>query len=869
MAPQTPAQRRDRRVWWGIIALAMLAYAPQISGVSAGAWPFLNDGAALFGPWRAFAHDALAHGTLPLWNPSSFCGLPFMSNAQTATLYPLNLVYWVCPLGVAFLLDAFMHQLMLAFGMYSLARALGLSRTAAWLVMGTFTLGGAVSGHLFGGHMSWHAARAYLPWELWAMLLYLRTGRKRYAFSLVGLFALQIFAGYPPLVILSAALCCGLSLARGLSSSLAHWRSATSSREKKWLRSALPAGGLATFAKVGCLIACLSAVCILPMQEQSRLSVHGSGLTYSDATMLSGTWRSLLRLLIPDFFGGNSTVQWSIRFGAWEEAAYLGILVWVLAVGAPLFAWRTGQGLAGHTQGAPRMGWDEGAGDVGGTSQDALPGSSPHNFSCFPTALPPAVPWLWGLALASWVLAMGANIPGYHWLFTHVGVLRLTRFPVRWLEVWYLCGALVAGFAFDNLLHRYRAPVPAASLAWRMRLLSWILLALWGLCWLLAGWMYAIPPSDTLWLKKAQFAFIANDKAVVIPIAHHLREVAVTQAGLAGVIALAFAVACMAWLRVKPQRQRQVAKLFVALALLDVLFVFWDYMVPLSQEHLREYVWWPPALTSYYRPTQRWDCQVYPYSPNQNLPLGLDIYNGYDALSGRRYFEFADYMEERKFWRDAYTPRFRPALLRVAGVTHTLSWNETPLIRRGDPVLRLVTQTGLWKLWRHDGAWPRVYLSRQLRRAPPTGQLRLLNALAARPFGQQGQPVVVSLKQFQGVPRTALLPRDQVRHWQHDLNTMTIDTVTTQPSVLVQAEALYPGWRAWVNGQPTALESGNYLFRAVQVPAGAAHTVVVYDPQTYRFSLFVSLCGVAFCSALGAMQFRLRSMSLGAKSNSA
>ena len=84
--------RRRQRIVLGVVAACILAYIPAIGGLFFGAWPFEDDALGLFQPWREFARAALWKGTLPLWNPHIFCGLPFMSNGQTAVLYPPNLL---------------------------------------------------------------------------------------------------------------------------------------------------------------------------------------------------------------------------------------------------------------------------------------------------------------------------------------------------------------------------------------------------------------------------------------------------------------------------------------------------------------------------------------------------------------------------------------------------------------------------------------------------------------------------------------------------------------------------------------------------------------------------------------------------------
>ncbi|MDQ3815301.1 MAG: hypothetical protein M3347_15380, partial [Armatimonadota bacterium] len=194
--------RRDARILWILTALCLAAYLPQWAGLLTQAWPFDDDGVRLFNNWRGFARDSLWRGLLPLWNPHLFCGVPFLANNQTAVLYPPNVLYWLLPLPVALLLDAGAHNLLLTFGGYALARRLHLSRTSAFVVAALLGFGGAVAAHINTGHMTWHAARAYLPWELWALLSYLRSGRRRYVGALVGFLTLQIASGYLPIVLL-------------------------------------------------------------------------------------------------------------------------------------------------------------------------------------------------------------------------------------------------------------------------------------------------------------------------------------------------------------------------------------------------------------------------------------------------------------------------------------------------------------------------------------------------------------------------------------------------------------------------------------------------------------------------------------------
>lgn len=68
-----------------------------------------------------------------------------------------------------------------------------------------------------------------------------------------------------------------------------------------------------------------------------------------------------------------------------------------------------------------------------------------------------------------------------------------------------------------------------------------------------------------------------------------------------------------------------------------------------------------------------------------------------------------------------------------------------------------------------------------------------------------------------------------------------------------------PGWRATVNGRPTPVSRGAFLFRAVRVPAGAARVEFRYEPQGLVFMILVSwltLFGLVAARIAGAARRR-------------
>ena len=81
-------------------------------------------------------------------------------------------------------------------------------------------------------------------------------------------------------------------------------------------------------------------------------------------------------------------------------------------------------------------------------------------------------------------------------------------------------------------------------------------------------------------------------------------------------------------------------------------------------------------------------------------------------------------------------------------------------------------------------------------------------------------------------------------------NEITIDIKTQSPGYVVLANTWYPGWRAWVDGQPETIWKANYLFQAVEVPAGNHRLVLAYRPGLFFVGLAISSLALVGISGL-------------------
>ena len=116
------------------------------------------DVAYQFVPWRHFAWESLRRGELPLWNPYSLAGTPFVATMQSAVFFPINLLLTAAPFVRTFAWSALLRLWIAGFSTYLLARFYGVSVAGALIAGLSFMLCGYMIvwlGHpLVGGYFN-------------------------------------------------------------------------------------------------------------------------------------------------------------------------------------------------------------------------------------------------------------------------------------------------------------------------------------------------------------------------------------------------------------------------------------------------------------------------------------------------------------------------------------------------------------------------------------------------------------------------------------------------------------------------------------------------------------------------------------------
>jgi len=105
-----------------------------------------------FYAFAVFEYDQLSQGELPLWNPYTFSGHPFLADIQSAVLYPLSLLTMLASFiwgfsAFALELEAIAHFFLAGVFTYFFARRLFQNRAAALISAVTFTFGGYLTSY--------------------------------------------------------------------------------------------------------------------------------------------------------------------------------------------------------------------------------------------------------------------------------------------------------------------------------------------------------------------------------------------------------------------------------------------------------------------------------------------------------------------------------------------------------------------------------------------------------------------------------------------------------------------------------------------------------------------------------------------------
>ena len=349
---------------------------------------FFRDVYLLFYGKKLMLAEALRHGQIPLWDPLMNGGQPFLASPGNSALYPFNILFLFLPPLAAFNVHLVLQFVCCAVSAYFLARVLGLSTIAAFVCGCVYT---------FCGYVLSSATLLVLmqavPWApalLGSIHLLVTEERKRWLVASAIFGALPILGGGADMSAMSFAIAAAWAL--------------IVPREIPIARR-LKLAALAIAFSAG-----LSLMLTLPAYEVIRNSSRGEKRDYATFVQWSVSPQRLPELVVPRFFGPTDTLArrdyWGGKFEGgypYMVSIYFGASVFLLAL-----AGLTGSKLRGRFL-------------------------------------------LGAFALAGFILSLGGYLPFFHWIWEHVPLIGIFRFPVKALQLTLVPMAVLAAAGVDAL----------------------------------------------------------------------------------------------------------------------------------------------------------------------------------------------------------------------------------------------------------------------------------------------------------------------------------------------------------------------------------------------------------------------------------
>ena len=223
---------------------------------------------------------------------------------------------------------------------------------------------------------------------------------------------------------------------------------------------------------------------------------------------------------------------------------------------------------------------------------------------------------------------------------------------------------------------------------------------------------------------------------------------------------------------------------------------------------------------------------------------------GYDSLYIKRYGELIASIDDGNikesptsaviFPRDVKYTEKSFNLLGIKYLIHkksddNMSWTF-PYWNYPDETFSLIYEDDRYKIFRNNNAYPRAFLVSNYKVV--SNPQKIIDTMFSENFDLRKEIVLekdpkIKLKKTSG----------NVDILKYSPNEIDIRANSSTDSLLFISDNFYPGWIARVDGKNTQIFRANYTFRAILLPKGEHMVKFIYEPESFRNGIYLSLAG--------------------------
>lgn len=815
--------------------------------------------------WKRFIVESLEQGQIPLWNPYTFAGEPFLANGQHSALYPFSLIFYALrmPLWLAYGWFTVSQLWLAGVWMYLLARVLDLRRASAVVAAVTYQLSAFFVFSIVFSMII--AAAAWLPFILAMTELVIRQhpalGRRpaRAPWAVLGALGLGIamLAGHPEMIYPYTLFVVGI---------FAVWRLGANAGFRI-VNLKFQASNVAWLAVMIGLGLALGAIQFLPMAEVLALNFREGGASLREVLGWSFPWRRIIAFLVPNFFGNET------------HHAYLDVFSWQTM---PARIYPDGQyvwwGLKTSVEGAAYLGILPLALAALGIFTAKTPGSqsdSKNNLSFAPWRFiigwlrHPYVPFFTALALLSLALVFPT---GLYLIIYYLPGLGQLHTPFRWVFPYTLSIAVLAGFGAEFLAKTRQDVVGQDGMRSgpyerRIKIVAWILF--WSGVALIVALLISrfVLPAQSLRLADAAVARWAKADTTFVN-GRMFYSYEFPWLLIFGLMVMAAGIVvrvsrCPIYL---PFKHRPIWEaLAVAVIVLD-LFAYGYGFNPAVDPKLLDYR--PPVLDFLKQDTSLWRFTtldvhgVKTMNANSGWWNSLQDVRGYDSAFPRQYLRYINTIEQQDDYlynrigpvRDARA--LDSPMLDLLNVKYVITEDEIPNTK-----FTLVYDKEV-RVYRNEAVAPRAFA------LPQACTVYADDELAAMGKYDPRQYVIVAggalgVQEASRAREACSLQPASVTIYKS--NEVWVDVDAKESSWLVLGDSYFPGWVAYARPVGTGEDQEKELtitrvdgnLRAVQLEPGTWTVRFKYSPLSFKLGAFTTfIAAMVLVLILGVYAWR-------------
>lgn len=757
-------------------------------------WKFLVPGQMIFGtdvqnqsyPIQHMAvNQMLESGSLMLWNPYIFSGMPFLASFSFPFFYPGALLFFVLPLGFAMGYEMVLHFFLMGVFMYAFLRRLRLSREAAFVGGLMFMFNAHLVSLVYPGHGGKLFTVTFLPVAL-MLLDRAFESRRLYNFGLMGLVVgLMFYGGHPQILFY-----CGIAL-----SLFFVFMAAARYRENRIAGTLKLFGYFAASFAVGAL---LYAAILLPAVEYRGYTHRGGGVagasSYQFATSFSIGPEDLLYLVMHDPFGWGKDYGPKIpttdgifyrgRQGLRLSIDYLSVFGVVLALIGALFM--------------------------------------RNRYTWYFTAL----------FLLSAFLALGGYNPLYYYVYKYVPGFSLFRVPYAIIIIAPACIGALAAFGMEYLL-RSKTPEKDKRLNKFMAAgsaLALSLLAL-GIYWKVNAAAVYTWFLKFEWVRQMLWGYYADVPARFDYLLKNLFMMVI-------VLSISMLFLFLHKKRVLKGRGMVIAAAVFVLA--DLWPVGWQFIKTVPTSTVDDVFYPRNSAIETFTSDKEGPFRVFSFiTGNELLYHRIQSLSGYHPVVLNYYERAIGRMELASPLLDLMNVKY---LLLPKKPEYDFKNYPDASARQALAERYELLEGEKRYLYKNRAALPRGFLVNTLWVARSEGQA--LDVVTDWRFKPGAAAVLTEEPDFH-ISGEADLSGQKVETAMFSPDKIKFDVKSPADSFMVVSEVWYPGWKAYLDGREVKVYRTDYLVRGVFMPAGEHVLEMVFDPPLFKLGAAVSLVTLA------------------------